>query len=66
MGSIKTTIQIDIATSTPFEIRPKTNALKELSTLDNDVLEKLVELSKSKKAIEQLKTNFPMIKGFLA
>lgn len=62
---VKTTIQIDINTSTPFEIRPKTNALKELSKLDNDVLEKLAKLSKSKKAVEQLKTNFPMIEGFL-
>lgn len=65
MASIKTTIQIEVTTSTPFEVKPKTEALKVLSKLDNDVLQKLTELSKSPKAIEQLKNNFGMIKGFL-
>lgn len=66
MGSIKTKIEIDIITSTPFELKPKTDALVQLSTLDLDVLLKLAELSKSQNAITQLKTNFPMIKGFLS
>lgn len=65
MASIKTTIQIEVTTNTPFEVKPKTEALKVLSKLDNDVLQKLTELSKSPKAIEQLKNNFGMIKGFL-
>ncbi|RUT67728.1 hypothetical protein D0817_24815 [Flavobacterium cupreum] len=66
MGSINTPIQIEIKTVNPFEIKAKTKALTDLSKLDNDVLSKLAELSKNAKAIEQLKTNFPMIKGFLS
>lgn len=65
MGSIKQTIQLDVIAKTPFELKPKTTALKELAKLDSDVLTKLVELSKSPVAITQLKTNFDMIKGFL-
>lgn len=65
MGSVKQTIQIDIVIKTPFELKPKEKALKELAKLDADVLTKLVELSKSPVAITQLKTNFDMIKGFL-
>jgi hypothetical protein len=66
MGGIKTQIQIEIKTINPFDIKAKTKALTDLAELDNDVLSKLAELSKSPKAIEQLKTNFPMIKGFLS
>lgn len=66
MGSIKTTVEIEIKAVNPFEIKAKTKALNELAQLDNDVLVKLAELSKSPKAILQLKTNFPMIKGFLS
>lgn len=65
MGSVKNTIAIEVEINTPFELKPKTEALTELSKLDNDVLQKLAELSKSPKAINQLKTNFGMIKGFL-
>lgn len=65
MGSIKQTIQLDVIAKTPFELKPKTTALKELAKLDSDVLTKLVELSKSPVAITHLKTNFDMIKGFL-
>ncbi|MDL2143571.1 hypothetical protein QQY79_13655 [Flavobacterium tructae] len=66
MGSIKTTIEIELKGINPFEIKTKTKALNELAQLDNDALMKLAELSKSPKAILQLKTNFPMIKGFLS
>lgn len=66
MGSIKTSVTIEIKTVNPFEIKAKTKALTELSLLDNEALGKLAELSKSPKAITQLKTNFPMIKGFLS
>lgn len=65
MGGINTKIEIEVKSGNPFEIKTKTTALKDLAKLDKDVLSKLAELSKSPKAIEQLKTNFPMIKGFL-
>ncbi|MFE3847149.1 hypothetical protein ACFX5D_04100 [Flavobacterium sp. LB3P45] len=63
---IKTKIELEITTNNPFELKPKMEALIELSKLDNEVLLKLAELSRSPKAITQLKTNFPMIKGFLS
>ena len=58
-------IEIEITTNTPFETKPKTEALTALAKLDLDVLQKLSELSKSPTAIFQLKNNFGMIKGFL-
>ena len=64
MGGVK--IEIDIKAGNPFETKATTTALKDLAKLDSDVLSKLAELSKNKNAIEQIKTNFPMIKGFLA
>jgi hypothetical protein len=63
--AIKTTIQIELVTNNPFETKPKMEHLKTLSKLDNDALAKLVELSKSNKAIEMLKQNFGMIQSFL-
>ena len=66
MGGIKTKIKLEITTGNPFELKPKTDALIELSKLDNDVLLKLAELSRSPKAITQLKNNFSIIKGFLS
>jgi hypothetical protein len=66
MGLINTKIELEITTNTPFEVTPKKNALIDLSKLDNDLLLKLAELSRSPKAITQLKTNFSMIKGFLS
>ena len=66
MGSIKTTIQLDLITSNPFEAKAKMMALKGLSKLDNEALSKLEELAKNPIAIAQLKTNFEMIKGFLS
>jgi hypothetical protein len=65
MDGIKNTTQITITGSNPFETKSKASALSQLSKLDTDVLTKLVELSKSPMAITQIKTNFPMIKGFL-
>jgi hypothetical protein len=59
------TINIETEVNTPFELKPKTEALTALAKLDLDVLQKLSELSKSPKAISQLKNNFGMIKGFL-
>lgn len=66
MGSVIQKIEIEIKTATVFELKPKTTALIELSKLDTDILQKLAELSRSKNAIVQMKTNFPMIKGFLS
>ena len=37
--------------SNPFKVQKKTKLIQELADLDNEVLEKLVELKKSKKAI---------------
>lgn len=65
MDSIKNSTQITVTGSNPFETKSRATALSQLSKLDTDVLTKLVELSKSSVAITQLKTNFPMIKGFL-
>ncbi|NBL65959.1 hypothetical protein GV828_12185 [Flavobacterium sp. NST-5] len=45
------TISIKIKETNPFKLQKKTKLVQELSDLDNEVLEKLVELKKSKKAI---------------
>lgn len=45
------TISIKIKETNPFKLQKKTKLVQELSDLDNEVLEKLVELRKSKKAI---------------
>ncbi len=45
------TINIKIKETNPFKLQKKTKLVQELSDLDNEVLEKLVELKKSKKAI---------------
>jgi hypothetical protein len=66
MGGLKTPIEIILKSVNPFEIKAKTKALTDLAQLDVDVLTKLAELAKSPNAVEQLKTNFPMIKGFLS
>ncbi len=65
MASIKTTLQIDILTKTPFEIKPKLQALQQLATLENDVLLKLAELSKNQKALDVFKNPPMILKTFL-
>lgn len=45
------TITVKIKESNPFKVQKKAKLIQELSDLENDVLEKLVELKKSKKAI---------------
>ena len=50
MGSVKQSIQIEVVAKTPFELKPKTSAIKELAKLDAEVLTKLAELSKNKSA----------------
>ena len=44
-------ITINTKESNPFMVQKKTKLIQELADLDNEVLEKLVELKKSKKAI---------------
>lgn len=62
---VETEIQIKIKTTSPFEARAKMEHLKFLSTLDTDILDKLVKLGKNNNAIQQLKSNFDMIQSFL-
>lgn len=65
MELMKTMLQIDVYTKSPFEARAKLEALKQLSSLDVDLLTKLSELSKNAKAVEIFK-NPPLIaKSFL-
>lgn len=45
------TISIKTKETNPFKVQKKTKLLQELADLDNEVLEKLAELKKSKKAI---------------
>jgi hypothetical protein len=65
MAGVNNSTQITVTGTNPFETKSKASALTQLSKLDLEVLTKLVELSKSPMAITQIKTNFPMIKGFL-
>ena len=45
------TITIKSKETNPFKVQKKTKLIQELADLENDVLEKLVEMKKSKKAI---------------
>lgn len=45
------TITVKTKESNPFKVQKKANLIQELADLENEVLEKLVELKKSKKAI---------------
>lgn len=44
-------ITIKSKETNPFKVQKKTKLIQELADLDNEVLEKMVELKKSKKAI---------------
>ncbi|MFZ4680299.1 MAG: hypothetical protein ACOYLP_09045 [Flavobacterium sp.] len=44
-------LSIKTIESNPFKVQKKIKLIQELADLENDVLEKLVELKKSKKAI---------------
>lgn len=44
-------INIKIKETNPFKLQKKTKLIQALAELDNEVLEKLVELKNSKKAI---------------
>lgn len=45
------TISIKTKETNPFKFQKKEKLIQELADLDNDILEKLVQLKKSKKAI---------------
>ncbi len=45
------TITVKTKELNPFKVQKKAKLIQELSDLENEVLEKLVELKKSKKAI---------------
>lgn len=61
------TIQIKTKENDPFRLLKKTKLIQELADLDNEVLEKLVELKKSKKAIAMVndKQSWRTIKEFI-
>ncbi|MBN9285577.1 MULTISPECIES: hypothetical protein [unclassified Flavobacterium] len=61
------TISIKTKEMNPFKIQKKTKLIQELADLDNDVLEKLVELKKSKKAIAMVtdQQSWQTIKEFI-
>jgi hypothetical protein len=63
--AIETLIKFTIKTDNPFQVKAKLEHLKILAKLDNEALQKIVELSKSNQAIAQLKNNFSMIQSFL-
>lgn len=63
--AIKTNIQLEIISNSPFEAKAKMEALKTLSSQDADILEKVAKLSKNPKAIAKLKSNFGMLEAFL-
>lgn len=48
------TISIKTKETNPFKLQKKTKLIQELADLDNEVLEKLVELKKSKKPLQWL------------
>ena len=50
------TISIKTKETNPFKLQKKTKLIQELADLDNEVLEKLVELKKSKKPLQWLPT----------
>ena len=47
-------LSIKTKETNPFKVQKKTKLIQELADLDNEVLEKLVELKKSKKAIQMV------------
>jgi hypothetical protein len=63
--AIETVIQLTLKSGSPFEAKAKMEHLKAISRLDCEALNKLAELSKSNKAVDQLKSNFGMIQSFL-
>lgn len=62
---VETEIQIKIKTASPFEARAKMEHLKQMATIETEVLEKLAKLFKKPNAAEQFKNNYPMIEEFL-
>lgn len=61
------TINIKTKETNPFKVQRKTRLIQELVDLDNEVLEKLVELKKSKKALAMVseQSSWQTIKEFI-
>lgn len=61
------TITIKTKESNPFTLQKKGKLLEDLAQLDNDILNKLVQLKRSKKAIDMVKstTGWQTIQSFL-
>lgn len=58
-------ITIEIGTGTPAELKAKEAAIKILAKQEVALLDKLIQLSKSTKAIEYLKNNWLTLKLML-
>ena len=56
------TISIKIKETNPFKLQKKTKLVQELSDLDNEVLEKLVELKKFNQARVNGGSNYDSLK----
>jgi hypothetical protein len=64
MHLMSKTIQVEIK-GNPFEVDAKEKAIRQLLTMDSDVLEKLANLSKNEKAIETFRNPPAYLKPFL-
>lgn len=58
-------VQVEIKSATPFEHRAKTEAIKKFAELDIETMEMLSQLA-TPKGIAKLKSNYNMIKAFIA
>lgn len=58
-------ISIDIGTGTPIELKAKETAIKILAKQEILILDKLIILSKSTKAVNYLKNNWLTLKMML-
>lgn len=60
-------LSIKTKETNPFKVQKKTKLIQELADLDNEVLEKLVELKKSQKAIQMVSSpeSWQTIKEFI-
>lgn len=61
------TLTIKTKESNPFKLQKKGKLIEELAQLDNEILERLIQLKKSKKAIEMVSNtdSWQSIKDFL-
>lgn len=62
--AIKTEVQVQIKSSSPFEATAKMEAIKKFAELDFETMDMLSQLA-TPKGIAKLKSNFKMIKKFI-